>query len=316
MVTAQRSPQVTIVIPAYQAAGTIGEALASLTAQTYVNLEILVIDDGSFDSTAEIARQAAAQSNGRIDVFRQENAGQAAALNVGWHRASGTYLGYLGADDVLYADAVAKLVQFLEAHSEYVGVYPDYDLIDLRSKVIRRIHAPDYDARDLVENFICQPGPGALFRREAFEGIGGWNPELRQMPDFDFWLRLSRYGALAHLAEPLAGFRVHEQSQTFAAPPVSNSEEPPKLMQAFLAGAAANGWNAARAMAWSHVMAAQLHLRAGRVRQMLQHLRKAVRFDAAIIAQPRLWRLLAAAILGQPRYRLLGATRAADSKKA
>ena len=86
----ENAPRVTIVVPAYQAADTISEALASLTAQTYANLEIIVVDDGSTDSTGEIARQAAAKSNGRLRTFRQENAGQAAALNFGWRRSSGT----------------------------------------------------------------------------------------------------------------------------------------------------------------------------------------------------------------------------------
>jgi glycosyltransferase involved in cell wall biosynthesis len=159
----ENAPRVTIVVPAYQAADTISEALASLTAQTYANLEIIVVDDGSTDSTGEIARQAAAKSNGRLRTFRQENAGQAAALNFGWRRSSGAYLGYLGADDVLYATAVETMVEFLKAHPEIVGAYPDYHLID--AQVIRRVFAPDYNVRDLVERFICQPGPGALFRR-------------------------------------------------------------------------------------------------------------------------------------------------------
>jgi glycosyltransferase involved in cell wall biosynthesis len=308
MVTAENSPCVTIVIPAYQAADTIGEALASLFAQTYTNLEIIVVDDGSSDETAEILQQAATKSDGRMRSFRQENAGQAAALNAGWRQASGAYLGYLGADDVLYASAIAKMVQFLEAHPEFVGAYPDYDLIDADSKVIRRIHAPDYDARDLVERFICQPGPGALFRRAAFERTGGWNSSLRQMPDFDFWLRLSHYGALARVAEPLGGFRVHERSQTFAAPSVSKSEEPPILMAAFLAEATAGRWNAARAMAWSHIVAARLHLRAGRLRPSLRHLKKALGYHAAIIIQPRFWRLIVGGTFGQLRYRLQAVT--------
>jgi glycosyl transferase family 2 len=315
-VRSERGPRVTIVIPAYQAAETIGEALESLTGQTYPDLEIIVVDDGSSDSTAEIVQQSAAKSNLRIRLLHQENAGQAAALNVGWGQASGAYLGYLGADDVLYASAVAKLVQFLEAHPEFVGAYPDYDLIGADSKVIRRVHAPDYDARDLVERFICQPGPGALFRRVAFEQTGGWNSSLRQMPDFDFWLRLTRYGALARVVEPLGGFRVHERSQTFAAPSVSKSEEPPILMAAFLAEATGGQWNAARAMAWSHIVAARLHLRAGRLRPSLQHLKKALAYDAAIIIQPRFWRLIAGGTFGQLRYRLLAVTRPANDKIA
>ena len=200
------SPRVTIVMPAYQAAETIGEALASLTAQTYSNLEIIVIDDGCTDATAEIAQYTAMKSNGRVRIFRQENSGQAVALNAGWAQASGIYLGYLGADDVLYANAVEKIVHFLETHPEFIGAYPDYHLIDVHSKVIRRVYAPDYDPRDLVERFICQPGPGALFRRAAFARTGGWNPSLRQMPDFDFWLRLSRSGSLARLADHSRAF--------------------------------------------------------------------------------------------------------------
>jgi GT2 family glycosyltransferase len=302
------SPRVTIVIPAYQAAGTIGEALASLTAQTYSNLEIIVVDDGSTDATAKIVRQIATKSHGRIRTFWQENAGQAAALNAGWAQASGVYLGYLGADDVLYASAVETLVHFLEAHGEFFGAYPDYNLVDAHSKVIRRVYAPDYDSRDLIERSICQPGPGALFRRAAFECTGGWNPSLRQMPDFDFWLRLSRYGALARLAEPLAGFRVHEQSLTFAAPTVSRSEEAPNLMAAFLADAPKDRWNSARAMAWSHIIAARLHLRAGRLRAACRHLNEAFHYEVGIVAQPRFWRLLVGGALGQLRYRLLQAT--------
>jgi glycosyltransferase involved in cell wall biosynthesis len=301
------SPRVTIVMAAYQAAETIGEALTSLTAQTYSNLEIIVVDDGSTDATAEIVRQTATKSYGRIRTFCQENAGQAAALNAGWAQASGVYLGYLGADDVLYASAVEKLVHFLEAHGEFFGAYPDYNLIDAHSKVIRRVYAPDYDSRDLIERSICQPGPGALFRRTAYECTGGWNPSLRQMPDFDFWLRLSRHGALARLAEPLAGFRVHERSQTFAAPSVSKSEEPPKVMTAFLKEATEDSWNAARAMAWAHVMAARLHLRAGRLRAARRHLNEAFHHEVGILAQPRFWRLLVGGALGQLRYRLLQA---------
>jgi hypothetical protein len=304
------SPPVTIVVPAYQAADTIRETLVSLIGQTYAKLEIVVVDDGSSDSTNDVVQEVA-RSDSRIRLFRQGNAGQAAALNSGWRRSSGVYLGYLGADDVLHQNAVERIVQFLEVHPEYIGAYPDYDLIDASSKVVRRIRAPDYDPNALVEQFICQPGPGALLRRAAFERTGGWNPALRQMPDFDFWLRLTSYGELARFPESLAGFRVHERSQTFAASSVAGSEEPPQLMAAFLANTTGNRWSAARAMGWSHIMAARLHLRAGRMRPMLRHLKRAMQYDAAIGVQPRFWRLLAGGAFGQVRYRFLATTRTA-----
>jgi hypothetical protein len=59
------------------------------------------------------------------------------------------------------------MVQFLKAHPEFVGAYPDYDLIDADSKVIRHIRAPDYSAQDLIELIVCQPGPGALVRHRG-----------------------------------------------------------------------------------------------------------------------------------------------------
>ena len=312
----ESTPPVTIVVPAYQAAQTVGETLASLSAQTYGNLEIIVVDDGSSDGTAEIVQQAVTRSNGHVCLVRQKNAGQAAALNAGWKQASGAYFGYLAADDVLYPNAITKMVQFLETHLEFIGAYPDYDLIDANSKVIRSVHAPDYDAHDLVELIVCQPGPGALFRRLAFEQTGGWDPSLSQMPDFDFWLRLTRFGTLARVPEPLAGFRVHEQSLTFAAPTVSRSEEAPNLVAAFLADAPEDRWNSGRAMAWSHIIAARLHLRAGRLRAACRHLHKAFHYEVGIIAQPRFWRLLVGGALGQLRYRLLQTTGAVDDRSS
>jgi glycosyltransferase involved in cell wall biosynthesis len=303
---------VSIVVPAYNAAETIGEALESLAAQTYGNLEVVVVDDGSTDLTGDVSRSSMAKFKVPIKLIRQENAGQAAALNTGWTQSSGDYLGYLAADDVLYPDGLAKLAQFLDEHPEIAGAYPDYDLIDANSKVIRRICAPEFDAHDLVERSICQPGPGVLFRRGLFERTGGWNREYRQMPDFEFWLRFVQHGNMARLPEFLAGYRVHEGSQTFAPPSAIKCEEPPKLMAAFLADAKGAEWNVPRAMAWSHVLAARLHLRAGRFRLALHHLMKASRLHPFIILAPRLWRLLMGGAVGRIRYHLTASTSAAQ----
>ncbi|MGP0088925.1 MAG: glycosyltransferase [Xanthobacteraceae bacterium] len=297
-------PRVSIVVPAYQAGQTIAETLASLMAQTYVNLEVIIVDDGSSDRTAEIAQAAAGNSNGRMRYIRQPNAGQAAALNRGWSEASGNYLGYLSADDVVYPDALATLVDFLERNPSILAVYPDYDLIDAESRVVRRVHAPDYDAREMVEQSVCPPGPGVLFRKEGFARAGGWNCDFRQTPDFEFWLRLGRYGPMARLPRALAGFRVHDRSQSFAIPSEAKSEEPVRLIEGFLAAGIAPDWNAARAKAWAHVLSARLHVRAGRLRQALRHLRQAWRLDRSISRHLRFWHLLGSGAFGRLRYRL------------
>jgi glycosyltransferase involved in cell wall biosynthesis len=298
------STRVSIVVPAYDAEETIAETLSSLMAQTYANLEVIIVDDGSSDQTAEIAQVAASGSNGRMRYMQQENAGQSAALNVGWAEASGGYLGYLSADDVVYPDALATLADFLDRNPPILAVYPDYDLIDAESKVIRRVYAPNYDPREMVEQSVCQPGPAVLFRKEAFTRTGGWNCDFKQMPDFEFWLRLGRSGPMARLPRALAGFRVHDRSQSFAIPSETKSEEPVRLIEGFLAAGSAADWNAARAKAWAHVLSARLHVRAGRLRQALRHLRLAWQHDSSVSRHVRFWHLLGSGAFGRIRYRL------------
>ena len=297
---------VTIIVPAYNARETIRETLESLLAQSYSALEVIVVDDGSSDGTEEIAKAVCAAHPQKLRYVRQVNAGQAAALNNGWNQAKGVYLGYLSADDILYPFAIETLVSDLEKTKAMV-VYPDYDLIDANSKVIRKVLAPEFSARELIEESVCQPGPGALFRREAFTSTAGWRSELRLTPDFDFWLRVSRVGAIRRLNQVLAGFRVHESSQSFAAPSESKSEEPHQVLKAFFE-TDTGSWDRNTAMAWAHTLSARLHLRAGRWMRCASHLKKALMLRLSIVLRQRFWHLLASGALGRLRYRMQGTT--------
>lgn len=312
---------VSVVVPAFNAAETLQETLQSLAAQSYPALEVLVIDDGSTDATAEVARRALDS----IELLRpnqfyylyQSNMGQAAALNSGWAKASGEILGYLSADDILYPEAVARLVAELAARPKIAVVYPDYDLIDVNSHKIRRVYAPDFSAQDLIERSICQPGPGALFRSDHYRRTTGWNREYRLVPDFEFWLRLSRFGDFLRIKESLAGFRVHEGSQSFAVPSESKSEEPVRAITAFISSDA-NGvalepvksgeFHRGRAIAWAHVLSARLHLRAGRLHAFLRHILQAVTGHPLVLIHRRFWHLLGSGLLGRLRYQLNSST--------
>ncbi len=310
---AQKSPlenasKVSIVIPAYNHADYLAQAIDSVLAQEHP-VEIIVLDDGSTDHTREVLTRY----TGRIYWETQKNMGQAATLSKGWNMAKGEFLGYLSADDVLAPQAAGKCVAALMEHPTAVAAYPDFNLMDPQSKAVRVVHAPDFDfCRALLGN-ECLPGPGALFRREAFLKAGGWNPAFRQMPDYDFWLRLAMHGGFIHVKEVLAGFRVHPGSQTFSAASPSRAEEPVTIISAILDHAqfpAAASTLRAPALANARLFSAQLHLRAGRFSAGWQQLCAAYALHWRSVISVRCVRILANALFNRVGHRLLWSLRA------
>lgn len=222
-------PLVSIVIPTYNYAAYLDEAIQSVLNQDYSDIELIVLDDGSTDDTREVLRRYGA----RFHWETQSNMGQANTLNKGWRMSKGEILGYLSPDDVLKPNAVSTSVKHLLASPDVVMTYCDYDLIDADSAFVRRVEAPEFDYRDMVVKFVCPPGPGAFFLRSAFEAAGPWNSAFRQIPDYDYWLRLGLQGRALRIPEVLASFRVHGQSQTFAQADKRKSEEYVKVISAY-----------------------------------------------------------------------------------
>ncbi|NPC55779.1 glycosyltransferase [Caenimonas soli] len=201
----------TLVTPAYNQGNYLAETIDSVLAQDYAAIDYQVIDDGSTDSTPQVLERYA----GRLQAERQANLGQVRTLNKGWARASGKYLGYLSSDDTLYPRAVSKLIAVLEADPGIACVFPDADLIDEQSRVIKRGVCRPFDLAELVVRQECYIAPGAIFRRSAFEAVGGWKPELRLAPDREFWMRLATQGRIHFHQESLAGYRMHPKSISY-----------------------------------------------------------------------------------------------------
>lgn len=301
-------PLVSVVVPAYNHAGYLAQAIDSVLAQDHPAVELIVIDDGSTDHTPEVLAGYAA----RATVMRQENRGQAATLNRGWSMARGELLGYLSADDVLDRRAVSAAVAALARHPEAVLAYPDFRLVDPRTATVRTVRAPEFSYTRMLIDLECPPGPGALFRRSAFEAAGGWNPEFRQMPDFDYWLRLGLFGTFVRIPEALAGFRVHPDSQTYAPVAAARAEEPVRIIEAIFASGRLPPALVAqreRAVGNACIASAQLHLRAGRAGAAWACVRRAARLHPRTLLSARSARALVNALFNRVGHRALWALR-------
>jgi glycosyltransferase involved in cell wall biosynthesis len=300
-------PLVTVVIPAYNAGKFLRRAIDSVLNQTYPLVELLVIDDGSTDETKGIL----AAYDGRFVWESQANLGQAATLNKGWNQAKGEILSYLSADDLLKPTAVATAVAMLQEHPEVVMAYGDYELIDPSGKVLRTVTAPEFDYVTMVGEIVVQPGPGVFFRRESFRLAGGWDAGLRQIPDYDFWLRLGAVGPFRRLPEVLAEYRVHGESQSFIEPTWQKAEEALVVMEKFFALAHLPAEVLplkSRAFAAAHLFCARLHLRAGRHGEVFRHLRWAWQWRSGSVLSLRAVKLLGNGLLFR-FWRLFGVVR-------
>jgi len=299
MITSQ--PLVSIVVPAFNAQPYIDETVQSILAQTYPNLEIILLDDGSTDQTwAKLQVYS-----GRCHVETHPNMGQAATLNKGWTLARGEIIGYLSADDRLAPHAVAVAVAQLTAKPDVVLVYPDYELIDEMSQRFSIVRAPDYSYERIVLRGECPIGPGAFFRRKLFEDAGGWDTRLRQIPDYEFWLRCGLFGAMERVDQVLASFRVHGSSQTFAAADEAKAAEYLYVMDKYFCRTDIPSQirsNSRLAYSNALILTARLHLRSGRYRFGAAALKEAARWSWRTLLRRRSIKLILNGLFGRWKH--------------
>lgn len=203
------TPRVSVLMPVHNAAPYIGEALASLRAQTFSDFECLVVDDGSTDASAAIA---AATSDPRVHVIRQPHLALPRALNEGLARARGEYVARLDADDWSAPDRLTRQAGFLDAHTEVVLVGTGIVLVDEAGRCLRcYLYSAGHDAlvRKLYEGVNPLPHSSIMFRREVVMRAGGYNEVFWNSQDYDLYLRLLERDdyRLASIPEPLTYLR-------------------------------------------------------------------------------------------------------------
>jgi glycosyltransferase involved in cell wall biosynthesis len=199
------------VIPVYNGANYLREAIDSALAQTYRDVEVLVVNDGSTDGgrTEEIARSYGE----RIRYVAQANGGVASALNTGIREMTGAYLSWLSHDDVYLPTKVAAQVARLSSAPDGAVLFGDYEIIDASGRVIgsRRYHGTTAAIR--VELVTDDPvhGCATLVPRRSLDVVGPFDVGLRTSQDYDLWFRLAGRFPFVHVPEILLRSRIHAQ---------------------------------------------------------------------------------------------------------
>ncbi len=221
------APRVTVITPAYNRASYLDETIASVLAQDYPDIEYIVIDDGSTDDSLRVIEKY----RGRVRVETQANMGETRTVNRGFSLATGAIVGIVNSDDPLLPGAVRRAVEAFQRDPALLVAYPDWEMIDGEGKVVQRIRTFDYDYLDMLRRHHCVPGPGAFFRREVVERLGGRDPQFRYVGDFDFWLRAGLLGPFARIPETLATFRLHPDSASVSDRGAAMAEEHIRLVR-------------------------------------------------------------------------------------
>jgi glycosyltransferase involved in cell wall biosynthesis len=204
------SPQVSVLLPTYNRAHYLAEAIQSALDQTYADLEVVVVDDGSTDNSAELVRRFA---DPRVRLFRLENRGISAALNTAFRAARGRYIAILNSDDRWLPELLAQEVAVLEANSDAGLVYARCQAMDSSGRPLARTTGvparyPGQMLRSLLYgDHICTIA--VLIRREHVEQAGLWDESLIANEDWDLWLRLALICRFAFVDTILAHFRAH-----------------------------------------------------------------------------------------------------------
>lgn len=199
-------PRVSVIIPVYNGAATVGAAIDSVFAQTFADYEIVCVDDGSRDDSLAVLERYPT----RLRVLRQHNQGPSAARNLGVRNSSGEMLGFLDADDLWHPRFLERTVAALDREPACVMAYTDLEIADSTG---RNLHARLIGERAVptVEDMLARLWPilpsSVLIRRAAYDRVGGFPEALRAFEDVYLWLLLREVGRFHYLPEPLATWR-------------------------------------------------------------------------------------------------------------
>lgn len=208
-------PKVSIVIPVYNGANYLSKAIDSALAQTYSNIEILVINDGSNDNGA--TREIALNYGDSISYFEKENGGVSTALNLGIDKMTGEYFSWLSHDDIYSTDKVQIQISFLNnSEKKDIILFSNYAWIDGSDKILNESLLPHMKNMTGLKA-VCYAyisGCTLLIPKICFEEVGNFDENLPVTQDYDLWFRLAHKYQFRHMSDSLVKSRLHIEQTT------------------------------------------------------------------------------------------------------
>ncbi|MEW6404808.1 MAG: glycosyltransferase [Chloroflexota bacterium] len=208
------APQVSVVIPAYNQAHFLAYAINSALAQTFRDFEIIVVDDGSTDNTAAIAKEF----GDSICHIYQANQGLSAARNTAIRNAKGNIIALLDSDDLWEPNFLEVMTNLLSQYPEAAGIYCGFQYIDsdgcMVGKPSLKVVPPEkfYETMSIEGNWLAPCG--VIFRRQLAEEVGLFDESMRALEDADMWIRLSARWVFIGLPQALVRYRRHHNNMS------------------------------------------------------------------------------------------------------
>jgi len=210
------SPAVSIVMPVFNGERFLRDAVESVLAESFRDLELVVLDDGSTDATPEILTEYASEDS-RVRIHREEGETLAQTLNRCVGHCSAPLLARLDADDVSIPGRLEDQVGFMEANPQVALLGGQAELIDEDGEAFGIAEYPtgDADLRRALQTINPFVHSAIVMRRSAFDAAGGYRASLPHAEDLDLWLRIAELGGLANLPGPVVRYRIHSAQQSF-----------------------------------------------------------------------------------------------------
>lgn len=206
--------KVTVLMPAYNAENYIAEAIESILKQSFTDFELLIINDGSTDNTAQIIQSF---TDLRIKVYNQANQGIAAALNTGISKAKAPYIARFDADDICLPGRLQQQFDFLNTHQEYVLAGSDAEYISAGGEHLFYFTCIGHTNEQITQKIYFQCPfihSSVMYRKDAVLKAGGYSLHAHNFEDYFLWIQLKKYGRFCNLPQQLIKVRFNPSSIT------------------------------------------------------------------------------------------------------